>query len=161
MGSSLIQRYSIAFILHQKPSFPISYLCLLLLPLATAWFIRNIFFRLFLPHCHFSYFIKKYAGRQRFYLSCGKLFLHRIPFQPKNSLPVLSFRISGWRYLKIPTFHTRKNTRSIPLLLKPVYSSWCNLSTWITHGVSHWMTLQNRQRSVRVPLWICFGNIYI
>ena len=36
MAYSLIQRYSIAFILPQKPSFPILYLCLLLLPLATA-----------------------------------------------------------------------------------------------------------------------------
>ena len=61
------------------------------------------------------------------YQSCGKLFLHRILFYPKNSLPVLSFRISGWKYLKTQTFHIRKNTRIIQPLLKPGYSSCCNL----------------------------------
>ena len=106
MVYSLIQRYSIAFILHQKPSFPISYLCLLLLPLATAWFIRNIFFRLFLPHCHFSYFIKKYAGRQRFYLSCGKLFLLDGPFL------LLVLKISENTDISYPKEHQEYSTAS-------------------------------------------------
>ena len=92
MAYSLIQRYSIAFILPQKPSFPILYLCLLFIAPCDSLIYQKYILPIISSSLPFLVFHKKYAGKQRFYLSCGKLFLHRIPFYPKNSLPVLSFQ---------------------------------------------------------------------